>query len=90
MPQAAVPFVPDTFSVLVLWRVKIAFLGGVHFNIRLKEDRQCILVLMGVTNDGKKELIAVLDGFRDSEPSSKELLLDVKSGGLKILSLIHI
>src|SRR5690606_2504981 len=36
---------------------------GVHFNIRLEEDRQCILVLMGATADGKKELIAVADGY---------------------------
>ena len=57
---------------------------GVHFNIRLEEDRQCILVLMGATKDGKKELIAVLDGFRESEQSWKELLLDVQSRGLSI------
>jgi putative transposase len=57
---------------------------GVHFNIRLEEDRQCILVLMGATADGKKELIAVLDGFRESEQSWKELLLDVQSRGLII------
>jgi transposase-like protein len=57
---------------------------GVHFNIRLEEDRQCILVLMGVTPEGKKELIAVNDGFRESEQSWKELLLDVKSRGLTI------
>lgn len=42
---------------------------GVHFNIRLEEDRQCILVLMGATADGRKELIAVVDGFRESEQS---------------------
>ena len=40
---------------------------GVHFNIRLEEDRQCILVLMAATADGRKELIAVVDGFRESE-----------------------
>lgn len=55
---------------------------GVHFNIRLEEDRQCILVLMGATADGKKELIAVADGFRESEQSWKGLLLDVKARGL--------
>jgi putative transposase len=55
---------------------------GVHFNIRLEEDRQCILVLMGVTPAGKKELIAVVDGFRESEQSWLGLLLDVKSRGL--------
>jgi len=35
---------------------------GVHFNIRLEEDRQCILVLMGATADGRKELVAIVDG----------------------------
>ena len=57
---------------------------GVHFNIRLEEDRQCILVLMGATKDGKKELIAIQDGFRESEQSWMELLLDVKARGLAI------
>jgi putative transposase len=57
---------------------------GVHFNIRLEEDRQCILVLLGATAEGKKELIAVLDGFRESEQSWKGLLLDVKARGLKL------
>lgn len=57
---------------------------GVHFNIRLEEDRQCILVLMGATADGQKELIAVADGYRESEQSWKELLLDVKARGLAI------
>jgi transposase-like protein len=58
---------------------------GVHFNIRLGEDGKCcILVLMGVTPAGKKELIAVHDGFRESEQSWKELLLDVKSRGLVV------
>jgi len=57
---------------------------GVHFNIRLEEDRQCILVLIGATADGRKELIAVVDGFRESEQSWKGLLLDVKARGLVI------
>jgi putative transposase len=57
---------------------------GVHFNIRLEEDRQCILVLMGATADGQKELIAVTDGYRESEQSWKELLLDAKARGLQI------
>ena len=57
---------------------------GVHFNIRLEEDRQCILVLMGATADGRKELIAVVDGFREGEQSWKALLLDVKSRGLVV------
>ena len=57
---------------------------GVHFNIRLAEDRQCILVLMGATEDGHKELIAVTDGYRESEQSWKALLLDAKSRGLTV------
>jgi len=57
---------------------------GVHFNLRLEEDRQCILVLMGATADGRKELIAVLDGHRESEQSWKTLLLEVRHRGLTI------
>jgi transposase-like protein len=60
------------------------WVDGVHFNIRLEEDRQCILVLMGATADGRKELIAVADGYRESEQSWRALLLDVKSRGLVI------
>jgi transposase-like protein len=57
---------------------------GVHFNIRLEEDRQCILVLMGATADGHKELIALGDGFRESEQSWKALLLDCQAHGLNV------
>jgi putative transposase len=57
---------------------------GVYFNIRLEEDRQCILVLLGATADGTKELIAISDGFRESEQSWRELLLDCKARGLLI------
>jgi transposase-like protein len=57
---------------------------GIHFNIRLEEDRQCILVLMGATEEGKKELIAVHDGHRESAQSWKELLLDCKARGLGV------
>lgn len=58
---------------------------GIYFNIRLEDDsnkKQCILVLMGATADGKKELIAVLDGYRESEQSWLELLRDVERRGL--------
>jgi len=57
---------------------------GIHFNIRLEEDRQCILVLMGATADGRKELIAVVDGHRESEQSWYSLLLDCKQRGMTI------
>ena len=57
---------------------------GVHFNIRLEEDRQCILVLLGATADGRKELIAIGDGYRESEQSWKALLLDCQARGLTV------
>ena len=57
---------------------------GIHFNVRLEEDRQCILVLLGATADGHKELIALTDGYRESEQSWLTLLVDVKQRGLKL------
>ena len=60
---------------------------GVYFNVRLEDtdnNRQCILVLMGATRDGTKELIAITDGYRESEQSWRELLLDVRARGLTI------
>lgn len=58
---------------------------GIHTNIRLEEDRQCILVLMGATKDGNKELIAMTDGHRESAQSWRELLLDVQRRGLTVV-----
>ncbi len=58
---------------------------GVYFNIRLEEpgnNKQCILVLMGAMSDGRKELIAIAEGYRESAQSWRELLLDVKNRGL--------
>ena len=55
---------------------------GIHFNIRLEEERQCILVLMGVTPEGDKEVIAISEGYRESEQSWLALLLDCQARGL--------
>ena len=58
---------------------------GIYFNIRLEDpgnNKQCILVLMGATEDGRKELIAVSDGYRESAQSWRELLLEAKQRGL--------
>lgn len=63
---------------------------GVYFNIRLEGGRQCILVLLGATADGKKDLIAIQDGQRESEQSWKELLLDVQARGLTIAPTLAI
>jgi transposase-like protein len=60
---------------------------GVYFNVRLEDPgnaRQCILVLMGATAAGKKELLAVTDGYRESEQSWREVLLDLKKRGLRL------
>ena len=57
---------------------------GVHLQHRLEDERQCILVLMGATPDGRKELIAVADGYRESEQEWRDLLLDVKRRGLDV------
>lgn len=60
---------------------------GIYVNVRLESEensRQCLLVLMGATADGKKELLAVRDGYRESEQSWSELLLDLRSRGLTL------
>ena len=57
---------------------------GIYFSCRLSDDRPCLLVLMGATLEGKKELIAMLDGQRESETSWTQLLLDLKNRGLTI------
>ncbi len=59
---------------------------GIYFNVRLEEagnDRQCILVIMGALEDGKKEMVAVLDGYRESKESWRGVLRDLKRRGLK-------
>jgi len=59
------------------------WVDGIHFNVRLEDGRPCILVVIGATPDGKKELVAIQDGERESEQSWYELLLDLKKRGLK-------
>jgi transposase-like protein len=55
---------------------------GIYCNVRT-EDRQCLLVIIGATEDGKKELLALNSGLRESELSWTEILLDVKHRGLR-------
>jgi putative transposase len=55
---------------------------GIYFGCRLTDDRPCVLVLMGATKDGSKELIAMADGQRESETSWTSVLLDLKDRGL--------
>lgn len=55
---------------------------GIYFGCRLTDDRPCVLVLMGATADGRKELIAMADGQRESETGWTALLLDCKARGM--------
>ena len=57
---------------------------GIYVQARLEEDAQCMLVMIGATAEGKKELIGLAEGNRESEQYWKELLLDLKRRGLKI------
>ena len=58
---------------------------GVHTSLRAEDDdRQCLLVIIGVTLDGKKELLTIGDGFRESRESWLELLRDLKNRGLDL------
>ena len=58
------------------------WVDGVHFNVRLEDDRLCTLVMIGVRPDGTKELIAVEDGYRESAESWKTVLCDLKRRGM--------
>jgi putative transposase len=56
---------------------------GVHFNIRLEEDRLCCLVIVGVRLDGTKELVGLADGYRESGESWADLLRDLRRRGMR-------
>ena len=57
---------------------------GIHVQARLEADAQCLLVIIGATPEGKKELVGLIDGVRESAQSWRELLLDLKRRGLSI------
>ena len=58
------------------------WVDGVHFNIRLEDDRLCTLVMIAARPDGEKELLAVEDGYRESAESWKTVLRDLKRRGM--------
>jgi len=60
------------------------WVDGIHVQARLEDDAQCLLVIIGATPEGKKELVGLIDGVRESAQSWKELLLDLKQRGLAI------
>ena len=59
------------------------WVDGVYLPVRLDHEKQCLLVIIGATADGRKELVAIEDGYRESEQSWMEVLLDLKSRGLE-------
>ncbi len=59
------------------------WVDGVHFNVRLEEDRLCCLVVVGVRLDGTKELVALADGYRESTQSWADLLRDLRRRGMR-------
>jgi transposase-like protein len=56
---------------------------GIHVNVRLEEHRLCLLVLIGVRADGRKELVALADGYRESVESWADLLRDCARRGMR-------
>ena len=56
---------------------------GIYFQARMEHESQCILVIIGATPEGKKELIGFTTGYRESTQSWHELLIDLKTKGLK-------
>ena len=60
------------------------WVDGIHVQARLEDHAQCLLVIIGATPEGKKELVGLIDGVRESAQSWKELLLDLKRRGLAV------
>jgi transposase-like protein len=60
------------------------WVDGIYFNVRLDDERSCILIIIGADRHGNKELVAVSDGYRESKISWKEILLDLKRRGLSL------
>jgi transposase-like protein len=56
---------------------------GIHVNIRLEEHKLCLLVMIGVRGDGRKELVALADGYRESTESWADLLRDCARRGMR-------
>jgi len=67
----------STVDYVYLWA------DGVHLNIRLDEEKLCLLVMIGVRVDGTKELIALAEGYRESTGSWADLLRDCKRRGMR-------
>jgi len=73
------------FAARDLSRVDCVYLwaDGIHVNIRLEEHKLCLLVMIGVRADGRKELVALADGYRESAESWADLLRDCARRGMR-------
>jgi putative transposase len=58
------------------------WVDGIHLKVRLEQDKVCLLVVIGVRSDGRKELVCLADGFRESSESWADLLRDAKRRGM--------
>ena len=63
------------------------WVDGIHVNIRLDEHKLCLLVMVGVRADGRKELVALTDGYRESAESWADLLRDCARRGMRAPAL---
>jgi putative transposase len=59
------------------------WVDGIHFGARMEDASQCMLVIIGATKTGEKELLTIVDGYRESEQSWLEALNELKRLGLK-------
>ena len=75
----------EAFSARDLSAVDYVYLwaDGIHVNIRLEEHKLCLLVMIGVRADGRKELVALADGYRESAESWADLLRDCARRGMR-------
>jgi putative transposase len=55
---------------------------GIYLQARMEDGRDCLLIIIGVTSSGQKEVVAIEDGYRESKDSWQSLLRDLKSRGL--------
>ncbi len=60
------------------------WVDGIHFKVRLEQDKVCLLVMIGVRADGRKELVALADGFRESTESWAGLLQSCRRRGMRV------
>jgi len=63
------------------------WVDGIYFQVRLDEERSCILIIMGADANGNKELIMLSDGYRESKIAWREMLLNLKARGLRMPKL---